>query len=166
MRRIWPIILAAALFAGCASVPESNQAAVETAWELADILIDSPGLTLAVGKFELTDIPDALDSTFRNDLSTSLATAFRELELDHRVVTRDQVDEVFAEQSMDLEGLTYREAQIRIGQVVGADVLVVGTLIWLEDDLYRSSAQLIETGTGFILGGTSWDFWFDTESNP
>lgn len=165
MKYSFSIIVLALLLTGCLSSPESNKAAEETAWELSDQLKNQSGLTVAVGIFDTTDVPDALDVTFRNDLSTTLAIAFRETGQDHVVVTRDKVDDVFAEQSMSLEGLTYQESQIQIGQILGADVLVVGTIIWLEDDLYRSSSQLIETDTGVIVGGSSWDFWFDTESS-
>lgn len=164
MYRIIPFFLILLLLSSCVSVLESNRAAEETAWQISDQLKGLPGSTVAVGDLETTDIPDSLKTTFRNDLSTSLAIAFQETEQDHRVVTRNRVDDVFAEQSMSLQGLTYQEAQIRVGQVLGADILVVGTLIWLEDDLYRSSTQLIETESGVVIGGSSWDFWFDTES--
>lgn len=164
MRFLFPVVFLAIILTGCQSTPESNKAAEETAWELSYQLKDRADLTLAVGAFETTDVPASLEITFRNDLSTTLAIAFRETGQDHRVVTRDKVDQVFKEQSMALEGLTYQETQVQIGQILGADLLVVGTIIWLEDDLYRSSAQIIETDTGVIVGGSSWDFWFDTES--
>lgn len=164
MRFLFPVVFLVIILTGCQSTPESNKAAEETAWELSYQLKDRADLTLAVGAFETTDVPASLEITFRNDLSTTLAIAFRETGQDHRVVTRDKVDQVFKEQSMALEGLTYQETQVQIGQILGADLLVVGTIIWLEDDLYRSSAQIIETDTGVIVGGSSWDFWFDTES--
>jgi curli biogenesis system outer membrane secretion channel CsgG len=165
MKSIFPIIILTALLTACISTPASNKASEETAWDLSYQLEDMSGLTIAVGAFETTDVPETLETTFRNDLSTTLAIAFRETDQDHKVVTRDKVDDVFVEQTMALEGLTYQESQIRIGQILGADILVVGTIIWLEDDLYRSSAQLIETATGVIIGGSTWDFWFDTESD-
>jgi curli biogenesis system outer membrane secretion channel CsgG len=165
MKIILTAVILTALLSGCLSVPESNRASEETAWELSDQLTDQAGLTVAVGVFDTTDVPESLEATFRNDLSTTLAIAFRETGQDHKVVTRDKVDQVFTEQTMALEGLTYQESQMRIGQILGADVLVVGTIIWLEDDLYRSSAQIIETETGVVVGGSSWDFWFDTESD-
>lgn len=164
MKFLFPVLIFTSILTGCLSVPESNKAAEETAWELSYQLEDRASMTIAVGKFNTTDIPAVLEATFENDLSTTLAIAFRENGQDHRVVTRDKVDQVFAEQSMALEGLTYQESQVQIGQILGADLLVVGTIIWLEDDLYRSSAQLIETDTGVVVGGSSWDFWFDTES--
>lgn len=164
MRFLFPTLILVLMLSGCLSVPESNRAAEETAWDLADQLKDQSATTIAVGSFDTVDVPEALISTFANDLSTTLAIAFREIGLDHRVVTRDKVDKVFAEQSMALEGLTYQEAQLQIGQILGAEILVVGNIVWLEDDLYRSSAQLIETDSGVIVGGSSWDFWFDTES--
>jgi curli biogenesis system outer membrane secretion channel CsgG len=152
-------------FFGCATTPESNVAAEDMAWDLADQLTDLPEATIAVGRFDTKDIPDRLDLTFRNDLSTALAIAVRELEMNHRVVTRGQVDNVLDEQALALQGLTARDAQFRVGELLGAQVLVVGTIIWLEGDLYRANSQLIESATGVVLGGSSWDFWFDTESD-
>ena len=164
MKRATGILAAALILAGCATTLESNQAAEETAWELSYILEDRSGAIVAVVDFETTDVPGTLRKTFMEDLGTNLAMAFRETGSNNRVVTRDRVDAVFAEQSLSLEGLTDSDARQKVGSLLGADILVSGTIIWLEDDLYRASAQLIETETGALLGGSSWDFWFDTES--
>ena len=164
MKRATGILAAALILAGCATTLESNQAAEETAWELSYILEDRSGAIVAVVDFETTDVPGTLRKTFMEDLGTNLAMAFRETGSNNRVVTRDRVDAVFAEQSLSLEGLTDSDARQKVGALLGADILVSGTIIWLEDDLYRASAQLIETETGALLGGSSWDFWFDTES--
>ena len=163
--RIATVVLAAALLlGGCATTLESNQAAVETAWELSYLLQDRSDAVVAVVDFETTDVPEALLKTYRDDLGTTLAMAFRETGSDNRVVTRDRVDTIITEQQLELEGLTTSDARLKVGALLGADVLVSGTIIWLEDDLYRASTQLIETGSGALLGGSSWDFWFDTES--
>ncbi len=92
MKSIFPIIILTALLAACISTPESNKASEETAWDLLYQLEDMSGLTIAVGAFDTTDVPETLETTFRNDLSTTLAIAFRETGQDHKVVTRDKVD--------------------------------------------------------------------------
>jgi curli biogenesis system outer membrane secretion channel CsgG len=158
------LLVSAAFISGCTTTPESNIAAEDMAWELADQLMDLPDTTIAVGNFDSNDIPDGLDLTFRNDLSTALAIAVRELEINHRIVTRGQVDKVLAEQALVLQGLTARATQIRVGELLGAQILVVGTIIWLEGDLYRANSQLIESETGVVIGGSAGDFWFDAES--
>lgn len=152
------------LLVSCASVPESNRAAEETAWELSYQVEDESNLIFAVVDFETADIPEALLLTYRNNLSTALSVAFREMDSTHRVVTRDRVDAILEEQAMMLQGLTPRNADMKVGELLGANILVTGNIIWLEDDLYRASVQLIEAESGLILGGVSWDFWFDTES--
>ncbi len=164
MKSIIAVLVLVSFLVSCASLPESNIAAQESAWELAYQVEDLSDLVFAVVDFETTDVPEALASTYRNDLSTNLSIAFRESESSHKVVTRTRVDAVLEEQSMVLQGLTARDAGLKIGELLGADVLVTGNIIWLEDDLYRASVQLIETDDGLVLGGDAWDFWFDTES--
>ena len=150
--------------ASCASLPESNKAALDTAWDISYQLADRPASVVAVGTFDTQDIPEALAKTWGNDLGTNMAVAFRESGLDHKVVTRDRVDQILAEQGLEMEGMTARETQLRAGRLLGADILVTGILIWLEDDIYRASTQILETDTGVVLGGIEYDFWFDTES--
>ncbi len=159
------IIPAVFIVLGCASLPESDDAADETGWELADQLLDLEDVTVAVVDIDGSGIPADLLSTYRSQITTTLAMAFRELDSENRVVTRDRVDQVMDEYRLELEGLSSSDAQSRLGQVLGADVLVSGQIILLEEDVYRGKFQLIETSTGVVLGGASWDFWFDTESD-
>ena len=80
-------------------------------------------------------------------------------------MTRDRVDRIIKEQTLELEGMTYREAQMKLGRLLGADLLVAGTLAWLDGDIYRFTGQVIEVESGTVLSGYSGDFWFDTESS-
>ena len=124
-----PILILTITLSGCLSVPGSIEASEETAWQLADQLKGLSDLTLAVGEFDTTEVPNALVDSYRNDLSTTPAITFRETGQDLKVVTRDRVEDVFSEQLMALDGLTYQETRIRIGEILGADVLVAGTMI-------------------------------------
>ena len=146
----------------CAGLPDSYGAADDFSWEAADQLQDYPDRVLALADLETRDVPDRLYSLFRDDLSTALVTAFREEDLSIRVVTRDKVDKIIREQSLELQGMTYQDAQLQVGMILGADLLVTGTLAWLEGDLYRFSGQIIEVASGTVVGGYSADFWFDS----
>ncbi len=152
------------LFTSCSSLPDSRGAAEEFGWEAAEQLGEFEGAVLAIADLEQKDLPERLYSLFRDDLATALVTSFREEDVNIRVVTRDQVDKVIKEQALELEGLTYRDAQLQVGSLLGADLLVAGTLALLEGDTYRFSGQLLEVSTGTIVGGYGCDFWFDSES--
>ena len=152
------------LVSSCSSLPDSRGAAEEFGWEAADQLEGFEGAVLAVAELEQEELPERLYSLFRDDLATAIVTALREEGVNIRVVTRDQVDKVFKEQALELGGLTYREAQLQVGSLLGADLLVAGTLALLEGDIYRFSGQLLEVATGTIVGGYGCDFWFDSES--
>ena len=155
---ILPLILSA-----CSSAPESGKASEEMAWELSDQLEEMPPMVLAVGELECMNIPESLEVSFRNSLGTKLALALKETDQTHQVVTRDKVDQIYSEQSLALNGLTFQESQLKLGEILGADAIITGTMISVEDDLYRTSIQIIDTETGVVLGGSSWDFWFDSE---
>ena len=152
------------LVSSCSSLPDSRGAAEEFGWEAAEQLEEFEGAILAIADLEQKELPERLYSLFRDDLATALVTAFREEGVNIRVVTRDQVDKVIQEQALELEGLTYREAQLQVGSLLGADLLVAGTLALLEGDTYRFSGQLLEVSTGTIVGGYGCDFWFDSDS--
>ncbi len=132
------------------------------AWELSDQLEEYPPMVLAVGELESLNIPESLQVSFRNSLGTRLALALKETDQNHQVVTRDKVDQVYGEQSLALTGLTFQESQLKLGQILGADAIITGTMILLEGDLYRTSIQIIDTESGVVLGGSTWDFWFDS----
>ncbi len=163
MKILNPFLILSLLLAACSSAPESGKASEEIAWELSDQLEELPPMILAVGELESMEIPESLQVSFRNSLGTRLAMALRETDQNHQVVTRDKVDQVYSEQSLALTGLTFQESQLKLGQLLGADAIVTGTMIFVKDDLYRTSIQIIDTETGVVLGGSSWDFWFDSE---
>jgi hypothetical protein len=154
-------VLAAILIFGCATTPEADMAADRVAWELVEFLETRPKLVLAVGEFESPDVPDVLVGAFRTDLSSSFANAIDYLELPHRVVTRDKVDRIMEEQTLNLQGFNSREVQLQIGRLLGADVLVVGTMIPVGESMYRASTRMIEAESGIIVGGISQDIWFE-----
>jgi len=163
MKILSPLLILFLLFAACSSAPESGKATEEMAWELSDQLEEYPPIVLAVGELESLDIPESLQVSFRNSLGTRLALTLKETDQNHQVVTRDKVDQLYSEQSMALAGLTFQESQLKLGQILGADAIITGTMVLLDDDLYRTSIQIIDTETGVVLGGSSWDFWFDSE---
>jgi len=158
------LMVSLVVLSGCSTLPESADASVEIAWDLADQLEDRNGLTIAIAEIDADNIPDSLVKAYREQLGTNMAIAFREYGVNNVVVTRDRVDSVLDEYALELEGLTYGDAQDRLGQVLGADVLVTGRILRLEGGTFRGMSQLIEVESGVVLGGTTWDFWFDDES--
>jgi len=162
MKYISSFLVLIILFSACSSAPESGKASEEIAWELSEQLEEYPALVLAVGEFDAVDIPEPLLISFRNSLGTRLALALKETDQKHQLVTRDRVDQIYSEQSLTLNGLTFQESQLKLGRILGADAIITGTMIFLEDDLYRTSVQIINTESGVVLGGSSWDFWFDS----
>ncbi|RKX74173.1 MAG: hypothetical protein DRP60_10695 [Spirochaetes bacterium] len=162
MKTLSPLLILFLFFSACSSTPESERASEEMAWELSDQLEEYPPMVLAVGELESLNIPESLQVSFRNSLGTRLALALKETDQNHQVVTRDKVDQVYGEQSLALTGLTFQESQLKLGQILGADAIITGTMILLEGDLYRTSIQIIDTESGVVLGGSTWDFWFDS----
>ncbi len=150
-------------FTSCSTIPDSIGAAEDFSWEAAEQLKGKDNLILALAELETNEIPPRLYNLFRDDLSTALVTAFREEGINIKVVTRDKVDRIVKEQSLQLQGMTYKDAQLQVGMLLGADLLVTGTLAWLEGDIFRFSGQIIEVHTGTLAGGYSTEFWFDME---
>ncbi len=162
-----PVILffSALVLVSCSSLPDSTGAAEEFSWEAADQLKGRNGLVLALAELEQEDIPSRLYTLFQNDLTTALVMSFREEGVDIQVVTRDKIQRIMDEKALEFQGMTYQDAQIQVGMLLGADLLVTGSLVWLEDDIYKFSGQIIEVATGTQVGGYSNEFWFDTESD-
>ncbi len=70
------------------------------------------------------------------------------------VVQRERLDEVMREQSLQVSGRIADETGVRIGQLLGATVLVTGSLAVVKEQL-RLDAQLIEVERGAVLGTAS-----------
>ena len=70
----------------------------------------------------------------------------------HAVVDRQHLVQVLAEQSLTLEGLTAAEARSAVGRLLGATVIITGSVVPQGPDLLVSM-RTIDVETGFV---TAW----------
>jgi TolB-like protein len=70
------------------------------------------------------------------------------------IVQRERVDEIIREQAFQLSGRVTDESTVKIGRLIGANVLVTGRMI-VADGLLRLDAQLIGVEQGTVLGAVS-----------
>lgn len=149
---------------GCASMASAEDVTEEIAWEIVDRAYEQPelfsGKTLAVYYFtdegEKSGISDYLIDT----LTSHIAQALREEELDLKVVSRQVLDRIMKELEFQLSALADEKTQVRIGRQMGADIILTGTVTPVHGD-YRINAQLIEVESGAVLDGYLYEFWMD-----
>ncbi len=67
------------------------------------------------------------------------------------VVQRDRVEEIMREQALQLSGRVADETAVRIGRLVGATVLITGSVTAIGDRI-RLDAQLVGVEQGRVLG--------------
>ena len=72
------------------------------------------------------------------------------------IVQRERVDEIIREQAFQLSGRVTDESTVKIGRLIGANVLVAGRMI-VADGSLRLDAQLIGIEQGTVLGAVSAD---------
>jgi TolB-like protein len=113
---------------------------------------DSPKTRLAVAGFEKRGeelpIPD-LEQIVSNWLIAFLVNT---KSLD--VVERQALEKVLQEQSLGQSGILDSESAAKVGQLLGVDVLVTGSLTYLNDTL-EITARMIDSTNGSILGAAS-----------
>lgn len=67
------------------------------------------------------------------------------------------------EQSFQLSDLVDESTQVKIGKLLGADLILSGQLNWVSEDTCHLNAQIIEVESGVVLGGFGYDFRVETE---
>ena len=72
------------------------------------------------------------------------------------IVQRERIDEIIREQAFQLSGRVTDESTVKIGRLIGANVLMTGRMI-VADGLLRLDAQLVGIEQGTILGAVSAD---------
>jgi TolB-like protein len=70
------------------------------------------------------------------------------------IVQRDRVDEIIREQAFQLSGRVTDESSVKIGRLMGANVLVTGRMI-VADGILRLDAQLVGVEQGTVLGAVT-----------
>ncbi len=70
------------------------------------------------------------------------------------IVQRERVDEILREQAFQLSGRVTDESTVKIGRLIGANVLVTGRMI-VAGDVLRLDAQLVGVEQGAVLGAAA-----------
>ena len=162
MKKITIFILVSILVS-CVSTNYIDVVIEDAAWSTLDVLENVSDKTLAVYYFTSDKSDDDLSEYVRHGLTTEIANAIHEEDLDIKVISRQQLDQIMAEQSFQLSDLTSESTQVEIGELLGADLILAGKLNRINEDTCHINAQVIEVETGVVLGGFAYDFWVETE---
>jgi len=117
---------------------------------LPAIAQDSPPLTVAVLPFESSDVQLAAKGAEAASLLSVQLSTKPELWL----LERAEIDQVLAEQTIRLSGLTDPGSAVQVGKLLGAKVLVTGRLIRAGTGTLLV-AKVISTETSRVFGKTS-----------
>jgi TolB-like protein len=115
--------------------------------------------TLAVYYFTVGGKVSGLSDLLINDLTTSLATAGRGRV---QVVSRRVLDRILSETSFQLSDLVRTDAQVTLGRMLGADLILTGFIEPVADH-YRLNAQVVEVQSGVVVTGQILDFRLEAE---
>ena len=158
------IFVIISILMSCASTQYVDVVIEDAAWTTLDILGEESNRTLAVYYFTSSDEADKnLSDYIRQGLTTEIANAVLYEEMNVKVISRQQLDQLMAEQSFQLSDLVDEGTQVEIGQLLGADLILAGQLNRVDEEIYHLNAQVIEVQTGVVLGGFAYDFWVETE---
>jgi len=160
------VLLLALLLPGCTSQPAKQQA-IQGIDEVIDqttrgILADLPpeeGRTLAVYYFTVGGEVSGISDYLINGLTTSMATQGKGR---LQVVSRQVLDRILSEASFQMSDLTRKETQIRIGEQLGADLILTGFIDPVAD-YYKLNTQVVEVATGVVLTGLILDFQLEED---
>ena len=141
------------LLGSCASLQTLDEVYEDLSYDLLEFIPDDTEATIAV-YFFLEDGKESLRSEYvLNRLITAMATVIYDYTRPLTMVSRSALDRLLDEQAFQLSGLTDQATSISLGKLLGADVIVTGTIIPREDG-YEINAQLIRVQNGAVLGGT------------
>ena len=161
MKNIVIIILAATLIS-CVSAKFIDEAIDDASWSTLEVLENVSDKTLAVYYFISTEDDDKeLSEYLRQGLTTGIANAIQNQELDIKVISRRQLDQIMEEQYFQHSDLADEDTQVEIGKLLGADLILSGQLSWKDEEICHLDAQIIEIETGVVLGGFTNDFWVE-----
>ncbi len=159
MRKYFLIAVAPLLLFSCASVMTVDEAGGDMGWEIIDILGYQSEHTVVVSYFPEGDEIGELSSYLQNLITISASTAASEEAPGIKVVSRYFLDQIIEEQKFQVSGLADPETQSEIGKQLGADIIVTGTIVFMDEyEYYVINAQVIEVETGIVKGGFSYEF--------
>ena len=155
------------IIAGCQTGSYSKtKIAEDAAWaliyQLAENTDDS---VIAVYSFTEDGEEGRISAYFENALPTALVAAIEDEELDLTVVSRSKIDQILQESEFQRSGLVNESEQIRIGQFLGADYIITGTIDFNYEGKdyteYTLIIQVLDIEEGTIIGGYQELFWVD-----
>ncbi|HSQ42412.1 MAG TPA: PEGA domain-containing protein [Fibrobacteraceae bacterium] len=110
--------------------------------------------SIAVGDFEANGLSAADASILVDRLRAELINAGV-----YRVMERSQMDAILKEQAFQESGAcNTSECQVKIGQLLSVDHMVVGSIGLLTGNLYSISARVLNVETGEIESATTADY--------
>lgn len=117
--------------------------------ELSKLLIGKPKeLSIAIMPFENNSLSDKLDS-LGQWLADVLIT-----DLSHvqglNIIERENIDKVLNEMKLGMAGLVEKKKAIKIGKMLGAELMVLGTFMEMADNL-RTDVHLVDVDTGVLI---------------
>ncbi len=153
------IIMLALAISTCAGGPDERDTfddiddlITAAAWEVVDILAEHEGRTLVVSYFTEEGEESYYSDFLVSGLTAEIANAANEEEIELTVVSRESLDGILDELSFQMSDLAAKDSQLTIGQQIGADVILTGTITEFED-AYKVHGQLVEVESGTVLCG-------------
>lgn len=128
-----------------------------TTSEVIKIVKNQNVKNLAVYYFTTDGEPSPISDFLINSLTTSIANKINAEELDVNIVSRKSIDQILEELSFQMSDLSDESAQLQIGNLLGADVILSGSITTISSE-YQLNAQLIKVETGVVVGGILTNF--------
>ncbi len=164
------LFLTILLITACSSTPENQIVQVNSepdnmiygidslvgsiAERTVSLLSGDVSRTIAVYYFTV----NGQESNISDYLITGLTTEIANLSGNETtVVSRQGLDRVMSEQSLMVSDLVSEETQVNIGALLGADVILIGYIVPL-DDFDKINIQIIEVESGAVIGGFFLDY--------
>ncbi|MBI9108288.1 MAG: hypothetical protein JEZ04_16195 [Spirochaetales bacterium] len=158
MKKLLILLTALILLASCATINDTDTVIEDIAWSTVELLQDYEGYTLAVYDFNSED-DDELVSYISQTLTVEIANAAMYEEVDIAVLSRKNINELMKEQAFQMSEITDTDSQVEFGRLLGADLIMTGSLSWEDEDVCSLNIQIIEVESGIIVGGFSEDFY-------
>jgi len=160
MKKLLILFTVSALFLSCVTTRDTDYVIEDIAWSTIDLLQEYEGYTLAVYDFNSEDDDDAeLIRYIRQVLTTEIANAASYEEVELGVLSRQNIEQLMKEQAFQLSDVSDQETQVEFGRILGADLIMTGSLTWVDEDVYNLNTQIIEVESGIVIGGFSEEFY-------
>lgn len=160
MKKLLLILVLIIILTSCITTGDTDTVLEDIAWSTVELLYDYQGYTLAVYDFESEDDDDGeLISYIRQILTTEIANAALYEDVDIGVLSRKNIDGLMKEQAFQMSDLADDESRVEFGRLLGADLIMTGSIAWMDEDLCSINFQIIEVESGLVIGGFTEEFY-------